>query len=50
VADFEMKLMEIDQEQLGIPDNDYSAQVKMPSGEFQRLVRDLSAIGENGER
>uniref|UniRef100_A0A7S0RT56 DNA sliding clamp PCNA n=1 Tax=Chlamydomonas leiostraca TaxID=1034604 RepID=A0A7S0RT56_9CHLO len=47
VADFEMKLMEIDQEQLGIPDNEYSAQVKMPSAEFQRLVKDLSAIGEN---
>ena len=27
VADFEMKLMEIDQEQLGIPDQEYSAQV-----------------------
>lgn len=27
VADFEMKLMEIEQEQLGIPENDYSAQV-----------------------
>jgi len=47
IADFEMKLMEIDQEQLGIPENDYSAQVRMPSGEYLRLVRDLSAIGEN---
>lgn len=28
IADFEMKLMEIDQEQLGIPDNEYSAQVR----------------------
>ncbi len=28
VADFEMKLMEIEQEQLGIPDQDYSAQVR----------------------
>ncbi|CAK0780320.1 hypothetical protein CVIRNUC_005011 [Coccomyxa viridis] len=45
-SDFELKLMDIDSEQLGIPDTEYSATVKMPSSEFQRIVKDLSTIGE----
>ncbi|CBY07813.1 unnamed protein product [Oikopleura dioica] len=44
---YEMKLMDLDIEQLGIPDQDYSCVVKMPSGEFQRICRDLSIIGES---
>jgi proliferating cell nuclear antigen len=39
VSDYEMKLMNLDQEHLGIPDTDYSAVIKMPSAEFQRVVR-----------
>ena len=39
VSDYEMKLMNLDQEHLGIPETDYSAVIKMPSGEFQRVVR-----------
>ena len=35
------------QEHLGIPETDYSAVIKMPSGEFQRVVRDLSQFGES---
>merc|ERR1719500_44160 len=35
------------QEHLGIPETDYSAVIKMPSGEFQRVVRDLSQSGES---
>lgn len=46
ISDFELKLMDIDSEQLGIPDTDYSATIKMPSGEFQRICRDLSSIGD----
>ena len=46
VSDFDLKLMEIDCEQLGIPDTDYSCVIKMPSGEFQRIVRDLSTLGD----
>lgn len=37
---------DIDQEQLGIPDTEYSAVIKMPSSEFQRICRDLAAIGD----
>ena len=39
ISDFELKLMDIDSEQLGIPDTDYAATVKMPSGEFSRIVK-----------
>ena len=42
VSDYEMKLMNLDQEHLGIPETDYSAVIKMPSGEFQRVVRCIS--------
>ena len=41
VSDYEMKLMNLDQEHLGIPETDYSAVIKMPSGEFQRVVRSV---------
>merc|ERR1719447_610719 len=45
-SNFELKLNDIDQEQLGIPDTDYATTVKMPSAEFQRICRDLAAIGD----
>jgi len=47
VSDFDMKLMNLDQEHLGIPETDYACVVKMPSGEFARIVRDLSQFGES---
>eukprot|EP00775_Hariotina_reticulata_P012575 gene12575-12705_t len=48
VSDFEVKLMDIDSEHLGIPDTEYAATVTMPSGEYQRICRDLSSIGDTG--
>ena len=39
VADYEMKLMNLDQEHLGIPETDYAAVIKMPSSEFQRIIK-----------
>ena len=41
ISDFELKLMDIDSEHLGIPDTEYTAVIKMPSAEFQRIPRDL---------
>lgn len=38
--------MEIDAEQLTIPDAQYSCSVRMPSREFQRIVRDLQVFGD----
>ncbi|TKY57462.1 Proliferating cell nuclear antigen [Spatholobus suberectus] len=48
ISDFEMKLMDIDSEHLGIPDAAYHAIVKMPSPEFSRICRDLASIGDTG--
>ena len=38
VSDYEMKLMNLDQEHLGIPETDYACVIKMPSAEFGRVV------------
>jgi len=40
-----MKLMNLDQEHLGIPETDYAAVIKLPSSEFQRIIKDLSQVG-----
>merc|ERR1719204_714030 len=47
VSHFSLKLMEIDQEHLGIPETDYKSCVRMPSSEFQRICRDLSVLGDS---
>lgn len=46
ISEFELKLMDIDAEHLGIPKTEYSATIKMPAAEFQRICRDLSVIGD----
>jgi len=45
-SNFELKLNDIDQEQLGIPETEYDTIIEMPSAEFQRICRDLAAIGD----
>lgn len=47
VSDYEMKLMNLDQEHLGIPETDYACIVRLPSQEFARICRDLSQFGES---
>lgn len=42
-----MKLMDIDSEQLGIPETDYDAKIRMPSSEFSKIMRDLKDLGES---
>lgn len=46
IADFELKLMDIDAEPLGIPDTTYKTTIRLPSGEFQRIIRDLQVLGD----
>jgi proliferating cell nuclear antigen len=48
ISEYDIKLMDIDQEHLGIPDTEYSATISMPSTEFQRICRDLMALSESG--
>jgi proliferating cell nuclear antigen len=38
--------MEINAEQLGVPDTPYKCTVQMPADEFQRIVRDLQVMGD----
>jgi proliferating cell nuclear antigen len=47
ISDFDIKLMDIDSDHLGIPDMKYSAVVSMPAGEFQRIMRDMVTIGDS---
>ncbi len=49
VSEFELKLLEIDSDILGIPDQEYQCVVKMPATEFQRICRDLTILGDTGQ-
>merc|ERR1712125_302743 len=46
IADFDLKLMQIESEHMEIPEQHYKVVVKMPSGEFQKICRDLKEFGE----
>ena len=48
LSEYDIKLMDIDQEHLGIPDTEYAATIEMPSPEFARICRDLMAMSESG--
>jgi proliferating cell nuclear antigen len=47
ISEYDLKLMDIDQEHLGIPDTEYAATVTMPSSEFKRICTDLQAMSES---
>ncbi|KAL8999460.1 MAG: hypothetical protein Q9169_001665 [Polycauliona sp. 2 TL-2023] len=47
LSEYDIKLMDIDQEHLGIPETEYAATISMPSSEFQRICRDLMALSES---
>ena len=38
--------MDIEAEQLGIPDTEYKCTIQMPSAEFQRIIRDMGVLGD----
>lgn len=46
-SEYDLKLMDIDSEHMGIPDTPYDSVVKMSSTEFQRICRDLSVLSES---
>ncbi|CAD8106488.1 unnamed protein product [Paramecium primaurelia] len=46
ISEFQLNLMSLDQEQLGVPDTDYSSVIKMPSNEFTKICRELGNINE----
>ncbi|KND04908.1 proliferating cell nuclear antigen (pcna) [Spizellomyces punctatus DAOM BR117] len=47
VSEYDLKLMDIDSEHLGIPETAYDAVVKLSSAEFQRICRDLIILSES---
>merc|ERR1712187_978304 len=46
IADFDLKLMQIESEHMEIPEQQYKVVAKLPSGEFQKICRDLKEFGE----
>jgi len=46
IADFDLKLMEIESEHMEIPEQQYKVVAKLPSAEFQKICRDLKEFGE----
>lgn len=46
VSKFEVKVMDIDSEHLGIPEQEYDAVIRLPSAELSRICRDLSQFGD----
>lgn len=46
-ANFQLKLMDIDSEHMGVPeDTEYAAVINMPSSEYRRIFSDLNVIGD----
>ena len=45
-SEFNMKLMEIDAETMGIPEIEYVATVSIPSSEFTKICRDMAIFGD----
>merc|ERR1711879_848155 len=46
IADFDLKLMQIESEHMEIPEQQYKVTARLPSAEFQRICRDLREFGE----
>lgn len=49
LTEYDLKLMDIDQEHLGIPETEYASTITMPSPEFRRICTDLLAMSESGK-
>ncbi|KAJ9064422.1 proliferating cell nuclear antigen [Entomophthora muscae] len=47
ISEFDLKLMSIDSDHLGIPDTKYDTVITMSSTEFMRICRDLSTISDS---
>lgn len=47
ISEYDLKLMDIDQEHLGIPETEYASTIAMPASEFRRICTDLAAMSES---
>lgn len=46
-ATFKLRLIEIESDQIGIPDTEYNCKIVMPSTEFKRVIGDISVLGDS---
>jgi proliferating cell nuclear antigen len=46
ISEFQLRLIQINTEQLGIPDTEYPTVVYLTSGEYRRICSDLSILGD----
>merc|ERR1711987_8131 len=46
IADFDLKLMQIESEHMEIPEQQYKVVARLPSAEFLKICRDLKEFGE----
>merc|ERR1712003_367262 len=49
IADFDLKLMQIESEHMEIPEQHYKVVARLPSGEFQKICKDLKEFGDQGD-
>jgi len=47
ISNFELKLLDIDADALGIPDTEYKSIVKMPANEFHKICANLTTWGDS---
>jgi proliferating cell nuclear antigen len=47
ISEFQLKLLQSNSEQLGIPDTNYSATVRLAASEYKRICNDLSGLGDS---
>jgi len=47
ISEFNIRLMDIDQEYLSIPETEYTASITMPSADLQKILRDLKQLSES---
>ena len=47
MSEYNVRQLDLDTENLDIPQTDYDCVVRLPSVEFQRICRDLSQVGES---
>ncbi|KAI9345072.1 proliferating cell nuclear antigen [Pilaira anomala] len=47
ISEYDLKLMDIDSEHLGIPETTYEAVISMSSSRFQEICRDLQGLSES---
>jgi proliferating cell nuclear antigen len=45
-TEYSLKLMEIESEEMGVPDMEYKCQITMPTSEFARICRDMNVLGD----